>query len=114
MSDNVFQPEVWATSALKVLRSNLVVSTWNHTAAKDEVAQAERVAAYRMREAQRQADIAAMEERLATFPAVLQPIIALHARDGRQCTGCDVDGYECEQPEWPCRTIQTILGDTDE
>jgi hypothetical protein len=53
-----------------------------------------------------------MEARLKTFTGILQSIILLHSRDGYQCVGCDVDGYECEQPEWPCRTIKTILGET--
>lgn len=29
------------------------------------------------------------------------------------CDGCDVDGYDSEQPEWPCRTVQTIAAHYD-
>lgn len=24
------------------------------------------------------------------------------------CDGCDMDGYEAEPPEWPCRTVQAV------
>ncbi len=24
------------------------------------------------------------------------------------CFGCDIDGYDAEHPEWPCRTVGTI------
>jgi hypothetical protein len=109
-----FLPEVWAADVLRSLRSNIVTVSWAAEPDMDEVAKVERIAAYRARTAAKQAEIAAMEARLKTFPDILQPIIELHHRDGGQCMGCDVDGYECEQPEWPCRTIQTILGDADE
>jgi len=109
-----FLPEVWAAGALQILRSNIVTVPWAAEPDTDETAKAERIAAYRARAAAQQAEIAAMETRLKTFPDILQPIIQLHTRDGSQCAGCDVDGYECEQPEWPCRTIKTILGDADE
>jgi len=114
MSDQVFQPEVWSRMMRDTLRSNLVVVSWNQPADRTPAEKAARVEAYRVREAQRQADLANMEIRLKTFPDILQPVITLHARDGHQCAGCDVDGYECEQPEWPCRTIETILGDADD
>ncbi len=41
-------------------------------------------------------------------------ILDLHGRDadtyrvGWVCSGCDMDGYEAERPEWPCRTTATI------
>jgi hypothetical protein len=36
-------------------------------------------------------------------------VLGLHApnKDGK-CEGCDMDGYECEEPEWPCRTYQLL------
>lgn len=24
------------------------------------------------------------------------------------CEGCDMEGYECERPEWPCSTYQLV------
>jgi hypothetical protein len=110
----VFHPEVWAADVLRSLRSNIVTVSWAAEPDADEAAKAARIAAYRANAAARKAEISAMEAALTAFPDILQPIIQLHARDGRQCAGCDVDGYECEQPEWPCRTIQTILGDADD
>lgn len=38
-------------------------------------------------------------------------ILALHhAKDveAPKCDGCDMDGYECERPEWPCRTVRAV------
>lgn len=36
-------------------------------------------------------------------------VLDLHAEDDRSCCeGCDVDGYESWQPDWPCRTIEGI------
>lgn len=109
-----FLPEVWAADVLRSLRSNIVTVSWAAEPDTDEAAKAERLAAYRAKADARNAEISAMEAALAAFPDILQPVIQLHTRDGRQCMGCDVDGYECEQPEWPCRTIQTILGDADD
>lgn len=36
---------------------------------------------------------------------------ALHAPDGAswlRCRGCDANGYEAEDPEWPCRTAELV------
>jgi hypothetical protein len=36
-------------------------------------------------------------------------ILNLHAMDEHgRCAGCDVSGYEAEQPEWPCRTVHLL------
>ena len=47
---------------------------------------------------------------------VARMVLDLHARDEARygtrdlgcCEGCDVDGYEGEQPSWPCRTVVLI------
>lgn len=40
-------------------------------------------------------------------------ILDLHSCDteaewSSECSGCDVDGYDAEQPGWPCRTVVSI------
>lgn len=45
---------------------------------------------------------------------VLRAVVELHARQvdglsGWRCTGCDIEGYEAEEPAWPCRTVELII-----
>lgn len=52
---------------------------------------------------------------LAALEAVSDPVaravLNLHkAGDRGECVGCDADGYEWEQPAWPCRTTTTVAG----
>lgn len=35
-------------------------------------------------------------------------LLELHKADREGCDGCDMDGYECDAPEWPCRTVRLI------
>lgn len=35
------------------------------------------------------------------------PVVKSYYRDP-VCDGCDMDGYECEPPEWPCRTWNVV------
>lgn len=42
---------------------------------------------------------------------IARKVLDLHAADsieGPKCQGCDIDGYEAEQPEWPCATVELI------
>jgi hypothetical protein len=62
-----------------------------------------------MREHQRQ--LAAVES------AAMRAVLELHAPtfygESSQyptCTGCDMAGYECEAPDFPCRTYELITG----
>jgi len=32
-------------------------------------------------------------------------ILELHRNQRGKCEGCDIEGMECEPPEWPCRTV---------
>lgn len=52
-------------------------------------------------------------DRLGNSDALTMAILELHAPDldaeyGSDCLGCDVAGYDGEQPEWPCRTIDLV------
>lgn len=48
--------------------------------------------------------------------AALRAVIELHAPrpyfdhtpDWLICKGCDLDGYDAENPPWPCSTVRTI------
>lgn len=62
------------------------------------------------REAYRAA-LDALRAALAIIPAgPLAAVADLHTdRDG-ECRGCDVEGWEAEFPEWPCRTA-ALLGE---
>lgn len=48
-------------------------------------------------------------------PYPLKSILELHAPtyEGSDyqpvCRGCDGEGYDCEWPQWPCRTIDALL-----
>jgi hypothetical protein len=56
---------------------------------------------------------------VAALDAITDPVaravLDLHSADTEpvgkgECQGCDIDGYECERPYWPCRTVITIAG----
>lgn len=59
---------------------------------------------------QRAAATADARRRLAAItdqPA--RAVLDLHAENERgECEGDDMEGYECEWPGWPCRTVETI------
>lgn len=53
--------------------------------------------------------------------SVLDELEALHAPSrgpydwtGPVCVGCDADGWEAENPTWPCRTAAILWPDPDE
>lgn len=77
----------------------------------EERAEMERSAAEaRRRAAVREEVLAAARERLAAITDPLaRAVLDLHAaeHDGT-CQGCDIDGYEAERPDWPCRTVEVI------
>ena len=59
------------------------------------------------------------EGRLATAPAVLRPILELHApvtvsASFYECGGCDFGGWEGDSPAWPCRTYKLAARLSDE
>jgi len=44
---------------------------------------------------------------------VARAVLDLHSSEtieAPRCDGCDIEGYECERPEWPCRTVQAVAG----
>lgn len=50
-------------------------------------------------------------ELIGVLKAVLElhkPEPGWHQSRFKFCYGCDMDGYETEHPEWPCRTVRTI------
>lgn len=63
---------------------------------------------------QRAAEYAAKIDTISN--PIARMVLDLHARDEARygtrdlgcCEGCDVDGYEGEQPSWPCRTVVLI------
>jgi len=65
-------------------------------------------------EARRAAATKAVRDWEALSLQVLDPlakvILRLHRRNDRgDCDGCDVDGYDAEQPRWPCVTYRTVM-----
>jgi hypothetical protein len=63
------------------------------------------------RQAERKAANAALMARLREVCSTAALVVVeLHAPtdDGDRCEGCDVAGYEAEQPDWPCRTAEAI------
>jgi hypothetical protein len=64
-------------------------------------------------ELRKQAATVALPVFVAALATVTDPVaravLDLHKADGcGDCEGCDFGGYECEPPEWPCRTSTTI------
>ena len=60
---------------------------------------------------QRAAEYAAKID--AISEPVARAVLDLHARKARYsnwqvCEGCDINGYEAEEPGWPCRTVVLI------
>lgn len=50
-------------------------------------------------------------DKMATIrrpPLILKLLELHHADENGTCDGCDMDGYECDNPEWPCRTVRLI------
>lgn len=47
---------------------------------------------------------------LAATDGALRAVVELHAPQWHTwrwcCEGCDMDGYDVEAPEWPCRTVE--------
>lgn len=77
----------------------------------DIVVDAERrAAAARVWRAEREAKLAIARERLAAIRDPLaRAVLDLHAEDEYgECSGDDLDGYEAEPPDWPCRTVVKI------
>lgn len=69
----------------------------------------ERVTLARQRQ-ERLAETQIWLNNLATIrnPLALK-LLKLHKKDERgACDGCDMDGYECDAPEWPCRTVRLL------
>jgi len=64
---------------------------------------------YRVHE-QRRTETAAWRSKMATIrsPLVLKLLELHHPNERGGCDGCDMDGYECDHPEWPCRTVCLI------
>jgi hypothetical protein len=47
---------------------------------------------------------------------VVREVLKLHKPDGKYfltCQGDDVNGWAGESPTWPCRTVDTILSNTE-
>ncbi|TDD37854.1 hypothetical protein E1287_07295 [Actinomadura sp. KC06] len=76
-----------------------------------ERAEAERSAAEYQRRAAARAEVlvAAREQLAAITDPLARTILDLHdeGHDGT-CQGDDIDGYEAERPDWPCRTVEAI------
>ena len=76
-----------------------------------ERAAAERARAeYERRAAARAQVLAAAREQLAAITDPLaRTVLDLHEEhDDGTCLGDDIDGYDAERPDWPCRTTVAI------
>lgn len=71
----------------------------------------EEQAAHRARNTAADAAVVEAYERLlgaAAGDELALDVLHLHRPDGVSCTGDDFGGYDGEDPEWPCRTVQVI------
>lgn len=88
-----------------LLDEGLVEPTAGERATRERYAaeQDARIEAERRRRAEAFARLADLDDRVA------RAVLELHRADERgECRGCDVAGYEAEQPDWPCRTVETV------
>ncbi|OLT24374.1 hypothetical protein BJF79_13610 [Actinomadura sp. CNU-125] len=69
-----------------------------------------RAAEWRQRAEEHEARRAAAREALAAITApVARIVLDLHVENPRgECGGDDMDGYDAEFPEWPCRTVEKV------
>lgn len=77
----------------------------------EERAEMERSAAEARRRAEARVEgLAAARERLdAITDPLARAVLDLHRENERhECEGDDMDGYECEYPAWPCRTVEAV------
>lgn len=77
----------------------------------EERAEMERSAADARRQAEARTEgLAAARERLAAITDPLaRAVLDLHRENEHgECEGDDMDGYECEYPAWPCRTVESV------
>lgn len=64
------------------------------------------------RAAEYRAALARHDELLATTTGLRHAILGLHAPvpksygDEHECRGCELNGYDAEHPDWPCRTYE--------
>lgn len=62
------------------------------------------------REARQWRELAEHHHRMVFATGLRRAVLELHAPSVEDayaypvCRGCDADGYDCEPPEWPCRT----------
>lgn len=76
-----------------------------------ERAAMDREAAESRRRADERAELldAARRELAALTDPLARAVLDLHAENERgECEGYDFEGYEAEQPEWPCRTTHVV------
>jgi hypothetical protein len=88
-----------------LLDAGVVEPTPEERAAMDR-----RITEARLREAERAEQLEVARRELADVSDPLaRAVLGLHAENERgECEGCDVDGYEAERPEWPCRTVAVV------
>lgn len=112
MSDRL-TPE-WVNNAIAVnISRDRALMFGLVTPTPEEAAEGERRA--RQYDVRRRESWRLYDEARAALASITDPlaraILDLHATDTIErptCGGCDIDGYEAEAPEWPCRTVQTV------
>lgn len=69
-----------------------------------------RTAEWRQRAAEHEERRAAARSALAAVTdPVARIVLDLHTENPHgECVGDDMDGYEAESPEWPCRTVEAV------
>lgn len=113
------KPFNWGTGRLVAVKARWFIPTSREVAldlgmvepTEAERAEIEsRAAAARAWRAERDVERATAREHLAEITDPLaRTILDLHTENERgECTGDDMDGYETEYPEWPCRTVVAV------
>lgn len=102
---NDFIPAIWTNKIVAHLNaSSEMLGMFQPTPEEQAASRARRVEAWRVYDHAR-----------GLLTAITSPafalIVALHWPNDVErpvCAGCDIDGYEAEEPEWPCRTIRVV------
>lgn len=113
MSESLFPAHITNSIAFTLSRDQVLMYGMDDYTPEELVEHNAKMAAFH--EQQRQ-DREQMLEALADLRhmgSLVDVILDLHSCDTEAdwsvtCEGCDVDGYEAEQPAWPCRTVLAL------
>ena len=112
MSEGLMPEWVNNSIAMNISRDTALMFGMVEPTPEEAAEREERSRRYRIREREAWLVYDEARTRLAAIDdSLVRKVLDLHAPtpiESPKCEGCDMDGYECESPEWPCRTTRAI------